>query len=68
MIRAAVAVRAADRTDVRETIEPKVSGMGDKSPKSINRAKKQDAAEKNQRKAAAAAKAPSAVENRKKTK
>jgi hypothetical protein len=41
-----------------ETLKPQaVISMGDKSPKAKDKAKKQDAAEKNQKKAAAVAKA-----------
>jgi hypothetical protein len=44
-----------------ETLQPQaVISMGDKSPKAKDKAKKQDAADKNQKKAAAVAKASQA--------
>jgi hypothetical protein len=43
---------------IRETLQPRaVISMGDKSPKAKDKAKKQDTADKNQKKAAAVAKA-----------
>jgi len=52
-------------TAVSRTLQPKVSSMGDKSPKAKDKAKKQDTAGKDQKKADAKAKATSTAATKK---